>query len=127
MGLFGIGKKKEVIDLSEQYHRHQQRLSSMRSDIKENKAAQAPSSQENLVMGGFFGGMSNVGNSNSISEENNNLNNEPESAEEKRKRLAKRLTDMTDKIEEISNQVYHIQQRIEVLEKKIRVGRFENE
>jgi chromosome segregation ATPase len=42
-------------------------------------------------------------------------------AEERRKKLAKRLGDMTDKLEELSNQIYHIQQRIEVLERKMEV------
>jgi hypothetical protein len=33
--------------------------------------------------------------------------------------------DMTAKIEDLSNQIYHLQQRIEVLEKKMDVNRFE--
>jgi ubiquinone biosynthesis protein UbiJ len=39
-------------------------------------------------------------------------------AQEKRRRLAKRLKDMTDSIEALSSQVYQLQQRIELLEKK---------
>lgn len=39
-------------------------------------------------------------------------------AEERKKKLAKRILDMSNKIDEISNQIYKIQQRIEVLEKK---------
>lgn len=42
--------------------------------------------------------------------------------DEKKRRLAKRLSDMTNKIEELSNQIYHLQQRIEVLERKAKVG-----
>lgn len=45
-----------------------------------------------------------------------------DSVDEKRKKLAKRLVDMTDKIEELTNQIYHLQQRIEVIEQKMRVG-----
>jgi len=41
-----------------------------------------------------------------------------DNASEKRKKLAKRLMDMTTKIEDLSNQVYQMQQRIEVLERK---------
>ena len=41
---------------------------------------------------------------------------------EKRKKLAKRLLDMTEKIEDLSNQIYHLQQRIEVLERKSNIG-----
>lgn len=44
--------------------------------------------------------------------------------EEKRRKLAKRLMEMTTKMEELSNQIYHLQQRIEVLEKKMDVNRF---
>ena len=42
----------------------------------------------------------------------------PQTPEEKRKKLAKRIIDMTEKIEDVSNQLYHLQQRVEVLEKK---------
>jgi len=38
--------------------------------------------------------------------------------DDKKRKLAKRLIDMTNKIEELSNQIYHLQQRIEVLEKR---------
>jgi peptidoglycan hydrolase CwlO-like protein len=40
---------------------------------------------------------------------------------EKKKKLAKRLMDMTSKVEDLSNQIYHLQQRIEVLERKMGV------
>tara|TARA_Y100000034_G_scaffold125483_1_gene175087 strand:+ start:725 stop:991 length:267 start_codon:yes stop_codon:yes gene_type:complete len=46
---------------------------------------------------------------------------EPQTPEEKRKRLIKRLTDMTEKLEDVSNQIYLLQQRIEVLEKRLNV------
>ena len=46
------------------------------------------------------------------------------SVEEKKKRLAKRLVEMTDKIEELSNQIYHLQQRVEVLERKNNLSGF---
>lgn len=39
-------------------------------------------------------------------------------AEEKRKRLMA----ITEKLEDISNQLYHLQQRVEVIEKKMAVG-----
>ena len=45
-------------------------------------------------------------------------------AEERRRKLLKRLIDMTDKLEELSNQIYHLQQRVELLEKKLDVNRF---
>ena len=41
-----------------------------------------------------------------------------QTTEERRKKLAKRIADMTEKIDDVSNQLYHLQQRVEVLEKK---------
>lgn len=41
---------------------------------------------------------------------------------EKKRKLAKRLLDMTNKIEDLSNQIYHLQQRIELLERKVGLG-----
>lgn len=37
---------------------------------------------------------------------------------ERRKRLAKRIADMTAKLEDLSKQIHNLSQRIEVLEKK---------
>jgi len=42
----------------------------------------------------------------------------PQTPEERRKKLAKRLSDMIQKLEDLSNQIYLLQQRVEVLEKK---------
>lgn len=39
-------------------------------------------------------------------------------AEEKKKKLAKRILDMSEKIEELSNQIYHLRRRVEFLERK---------
>ena len=43
---------------------------------------------------------------------------------DKKKKLAKRLMDITDKLEDISNQIYHLQQRLEVIERKMDIGRY---
>ena len=45
-----------------------------------------------------------------------------ETPEEKKKKLAKRIVDLTDDVENLSNQIYHLQQRIEVLERKLNVS-----
>ncbi|MEM4325915.1 MAG: hypothetical protein QXU40_01275 [Candidatus Pacearchaeota archaeon] len=39
---------------------------------------------------------------------------------ETRKKIADRLIKITESIEDLSNQIYHLQQRVEFLEKKIR-------
>lgn len=49
-------------------------------------------------------------------------NSEQLSSEEKKKRFVKRIVFLTEKIDELSNQIYHLQQRIEVLEKKAGVS-----
>ncbi|HJZ18836.1 MAG TPA: hypothetical protein VJ208_01920, partial [Candidatus Nanoarchaeia archaeon] len=49
---------------------------------------------------------------------NQNASNLNEDTEDKKKKLAKRLADMTTQIENISNQIYHLSQRVEVLERK---------
>lgn len=45
--------------------------------------------------------------------------------QEKKKKLAKRILDMTNKIEGLSSQIYLLQQRIEVLERKNDVNKTE--
>ena len=39
--------------------------------------------------------------------------------EEKRRRLVKRLKDMTERMENLSNDIYHLQQRLELIERKL--------
>ncbi len=44
------------------------------------------------------------------------------SAEEKKKKFAKRISDLIERIDDMSIQIYHLQQRVEVLEKKANVS-----
>lgn len=44
------------------------------------------------------------------------------SPEEKKKKLAKRISGLTDNIEDLSNKIYHLQQRIELLERKLNIN-----
>jgi CII-binding regulator of phage lambda lysogenization HflD len=57
-----------------------------------------------------------------IKERNEDLisvsNKEPEESSDKKQKLIKRLVEIETKLENMSNQIYHIQQRIELLEKK---------
>lgn len=59
-------------------------------------------------------GLGVSGNSNSLGED---------SSEDRRKKLTKRIMDMTDRLEELSNQMYKLQQRVELLERKTDLGR----
>lgn len=103
MGLFGK-KKEKVVDWSEKYK------------LQERKLAET-SKQEGSSNLGFLGSLASSSNSNS-SEEYVSLGNR----EEKKNKLAKRLLEMTSRMEDLSNQIYHLKQRVELLEKKLRVS-----
>jgi hypothetical protein len=97
MGLFGFGRKDKVIDLSQTYGKKS-------AVSKENppdslSAFSAPAEMPQA----------------SEQEEAE----QPETEEEKRKKLAKRLVDISTKLDEISMQIYHLQQRVELLERKM--------
>lgn len=119
MGLFG-GKKAKVVDFSENYN------AARKFAQRQQSSSNASSTSDNLDMG--F--LSTVGSS--ATTDNFAWDNEPSqpasSSEtvgdysEKKQKLAKRLLDMTDKIEDLSNQIYHLTQRIELLEKKNKVS-----
>jgi len=107
MGFLGFGKKNDVLDLTERYHRQQEKASQKK---EENSSSQ-----------NAFGFLGNLASSSSKESENYV---DVSGSEERKKKLAKRFIDMTTRIEELSNQIYHLQQRIEVIEKKMDVNRF---
>ena len=116
MGLFGFGEKK-VVDLNEGYRRQQK--------FQQRKKQEAPSQ---TVQDTFFGSIAES------SKKTHKFN--PETGEryedkteesgdnggDKRKRLAKRLIDMTDRMEELSNRLYQITQRLDLIEKRLKIS-----
>ena len=119
MGLFGFGKERGIVDLGERYRRNKEKAVQMKKEADEEKAKTQGSS------GGFFPFFAAAESSSSPSNPepvSTNIENSGIDAVEKRRRLAKRLKDMTDRIEDLSNQVYKLQQRVDVLEKKERAG-----
>lgn len=136
MGIFGIRKKRDVIDLSERYNRQKEKLKERQEEQKEfvssfqtyGGESENKSSQTETNNFGFLGNLASASSSNNSSNygnENSNNYYAGSDNEEKRKRLAKRLMDMTEKIEDLSNQIYHLQQRIEVLERKSGVNKWD--
>ncbi len=109
MAFFGMGKKRDVVDLGEFYRKHQDRVERMKEDVKESQTAPSPENASGLPMFNF--------DQPRVETYSENLQ-ENHSPEERRKKLAKRLIDMTNKIDDLTSQVYHLQQRVEVLEKK---------
>src|SRR3989344_764028 len=107
MGFFGK-KKADVIDLSEKYRKHHQRVANLKESISQKTpTSYGNTSTENSTFS-FLGPLANSGSQQSDSSDSDDT-------EERKKRLAKRLMDMTNKIEDLSNKIYHLQQRVEVL------------
>src|SRR3989339_202171 len=119
MGFFK--KKGEFVDLGERYRKQQERVENISSDMNASRVSETPNVPKTSIspfpfFPGFGANATPVSNSNN--EQSLNFNNSALEPEEKRRRLAKRLADMTAKIEDFENQVYHLKQRIEVLERK---------
>jgi len=140
----GFFNRNKVVDLTEDYHYERKKSkANIKDNLSETSNTQPPvsSSTQESSLGGFFnffGGSSSStsqassGNSDNLSTNNNSYDNsssnsstESLDAEEKRRRLALRLKNMTDRIEDLSTQLYQLQQRIEVVEKKLNSGRYE--
>ena len=98
MGFFGFGKKDKVVDWSQGYGKKE---SSQEKGKEENSDA--------------FSILGNAGSSQLPASDENEFSG---STEDNRKKLAKRLLNITNKLDEISTQIYHLQQRVELLERK---------
>jgi hypothetical protein len=143
MGLFK--KKDKVIDLTSYYEKNKEKFDKQKTreskpeyedlsvSLGSSKQLTKPetSSGSGSSSGGFFGsffggGSSNSNSSSSYQQETNSgfHNSESVNPDERKRKLAKRLSDMTSKIEDLSNQIYHLQQRLELVERKLDVNRF---
>ncbi len=132
MAFFKRKKKADFIDLGERMRKQQQRADEIKSDLADpNAPSTTPTTTTNSgesTGGSFF---SFFGNNNSTTT-SPATNIEPTSElyesrdfstpEQKRKKLAKRLQDITTRLEELSNSIYKIEQRLELIERKMGVG-----
>jgi hypothetical protein len=117
-----VWRRKEAgyIDLSDKMRKQQEKISNFRSEVPEVKKNV---SEENSSNGGGFFGFFGGGNSSTSSTSTPNYSQtESGDANERKRKLAKRLMDMTSKMEEMENQIYQLKQKIEVLENKQRLG-----
>lgn len=116
MGFFGFGKKREVVDLGERFRKHQEKTNS----VKASAITQA--SEEG------FDVLENVALSSKTDSRSSSLDIEDNfdtgTIDDRRRRLAKRIVELTEKLEQVSNQIYHLQQRVELLERKVGVSSF---
>ena len=117
-------KKKKVLDLT-RYKKRFPKEEPQEEEIKDltqnSNSQPAPTNSANTgSSGGFLGNFFGFGGSSSSAESAPQTVTESSSSdlEERRQKLVKRLTYMTDKLEELSNQIYKLQQRVELLERK---------
>ena len=111
-------RKDHVIDLTERYEQLQKKKRKQAESptiTPTNSESDSPDAATSPFA--FFANSTSETSTNSDSSTSTYGSN----PDEKRKRLAKRLADMTSKSEDLSNQIYHLQQRIEVIEKKMGV------
>ena len=113
MKFFKFGKKDKILDLTERYKKQQEKSAQIKKEIQQDDKSSQESSSQGVL--GFLGGFAQKPEA------------QPESidySEDKKKKLAKRLMEMTNKMEDLSNQIYHLQQRVELLEKKTNTGNY---
>ena len=121
-------KKNKVLDLTRYKKRFPDEESQENAvkDLTPNPESQnAPTNSPNSgSSGGFLGNFFGFGGSSSSTDSTPQTASESSSSdlEERRQKLVKRLTYMTDKLEELSNQIYKLQQRVELLERKSGFG-----
>jgi len=101
-------KKDDVLDLTERYKKQQERVAIIKKETESSSNAISPI--------GIFGMQTPTPSTSS-----GYVDVSTDEAEKKRK-LAKRLMEITDRLEDLSNQIYHLQQRVELLEKKANTG-----
>ncbi|NCO18242.1 hypothetical protein COT60_00645 [Candidatus Pacearchaeota archaeon CG09_land_8_20_14_0_10_30_9] len=109
-------KKEKYVDLSDKMRKQQERIENFKLNMEEEPISK-PSTQENS--GGFF---SFFGGSGSASSAGTSEKSPTENPEERRKKLTKIISDITTKMEDLENQIYHLKQRMEVLERKQKIG-----
>ena len=109
-------KKDDVLDLTEYYNKRKAEMAGTEDETVDLTQTQDTSSNTT----GFFGGI--CGSANSPTTEPTTETPSSDLNERKQK-LAKRLKEMTDKLEDVSNQIYHLQQRLELVERKVDVNR----
>lgn len=114
MGLFR--RKNKILDLTKHYEKQQEKLEQLKQSSQEQETSASP-------LGAGFSMFGDASTSTPASS-SNGYADLSQGLDEKKKKLVKRIMDMTSKMEDLSNQIYHLEQRIEVLERKSDPSRF---
>ena len=126
MGIFSRFRKRgDVIDFTELQRRGLLKVPKIAPDYIEIKKPSSSTSQEQGSPFGFFGAIASSTpqetetshyNNSSDSNKSSYLDNTLESRKE---RLRRRFTDMQDKLERASSEIYDLKHRLELIEKKL--------
>jgi hypothetical protein len=98
-----FGKKEKVLDLTEKLNKRQQQIDDIREEQKQESQITPFSFFDNPV---------------SATSTQTSGYNDDSTSDEKRKKLLKTLSDITTRLEDLSNQIYKLEQRVELLERK---------
>ncbi|MDE1848888.1 MAG: hypothetical protein KGH55_02555 [Nanoarchaeota archaeon] len=128
MSLFG--KKDKTVDLTGQYDRQKERMENIRGLVNDAEGKTRNSMQQLQTQSSpaipaktqnSFGFLSSM----ASSAAQNSYSDAEDDGDEKKRKLAKRLVDLTERLEDLSTQIYHLQQRVELLERKTGSSGFE--
>jgi len=117
-------KKKSdgYVDLSEQLSKHEAKIKKFKENTSSDEVVDMtnqPMEQKQEQSGGFF---NFFGGSSSAAQTQSAPASTTSTVEERRKKLNDTLRSLTSKLEEQEKEIYQMKQRIEVLERKQRVG-----
>ncbi|MDD5699929.1 MAG: hypothetical protein PHH00_01915 [Candidatus Nanoarchaeia archaeon] len=113
-----FGRKEKTVDWTENYNRQKDRLQNLKEGIKQDSGAESPASQST----GNFNFLANLASLSAPHASDSDNADSGENSDERKRKLARRLVDITEKIEDLSTQIYHLQQRVELLERKNKTG-----
>ena len=106
-------KKSGYLDLGKKLEKQQAKLESFKDSEPEEIPAPAQESNSSGFFGGFFGGSAQASEIQTT---------QTSSLDERREKLRNRIKQMSQKLDEQEKEIYNLKQRLEVLERKQRIG-----
>jgi len=120
-------KKDKIVDWrtrSASPIQRSQRAIPSTSNLNANNSKANSSLNDGYATLGFLGNIANSEDNSNVysSQQYESFEDTSLNPEEKRSKLAKRLLEMTNKMEDLSNQIYHLTQRLELVEKRLKIN-----
>lgn len=105
-------KKTGYVDLSKKLSRHEEKIENLKPLANQTESSNLQNSNNSTgFFGSFFGGSAQASDF-----------QESTSQEDKREKLKKRLIEMTNRLEEHEKEIYQLKQRLEIIERKQKLG-----